>query len=267
MMLGSTPDRNRTCNLRIRSPLLYPIELRARALRSREFDFRSAVLDSRRQYLPRYEPALERQVIGKPISNTAHGKPARPDPEFRHFGVDFAATLALGRAVSDMMIPTFGIFVIRSCAKWPLIQSEPTLYQPSFEHSGYWGCSVGEWRVFENSVLVMKPVNDSTPVDLPTADRRNEGRRPYKCRQRVAFGQWSSIPAPEAFTDVQFADLSISGGSFFLPSIPNGKVLLIELGVQPTFVYVQAEIKHITPELIKGEFVFVVGCQFTGRIA
>jgi hypothetical protein len=25
----STPDRNRTCNLRIRSPLLYPIELRA----------------------------------------------------------------------------------------------------------------------------------------------------------------------------------------------------------------------------------------------
>lgn len=28
----STPGRNRTCNLRIRSPLLYPIELRARAL-------------------------------------------------------------------------------------------------------------------------------------------------------------------------------------------------------------------------------------------
>ncbi len=28
---SSTPGRNRTCNLRIRSPLLYPIELRARA--------------------------------------------------------------------------------------------------------------------------------------------------------------------------------------------------------------------------------------------
>jgi len=29
-MSESTPDRNRTCNLRIRSPLLYPVELRAR---------------------------------------------------------------------------------------------------------------------------------------------------------------------------------------------------------------------------------------------
>src|SRR6185436_14238032 len=32
----STPDRNRTCNHRIRNPVLYPVELRGRARAARE---------------------------------------------------------------------------------------------------------------------------------------------------------------------------------------------------------------------------------------
>lgn len=36
-VICSTPDRNRTCNLRIRSALLYPVELRGRQWAARRF--------------------------------------------------------------------------------------------------------------------------------------------------------------------------------------------------------------------------------------
>jgi hypothetical protein len=65
--------------------------------------------------------------MGKPISNTAYGKPVRPVLEFRHFAACDAATPPFGTAFSGTIITTIGKMVIRSCAKWPLVQFEPTL--------------------------------------------------------------------------------------------------------------------------------------------
>ncbi len=101
----------------------------------------------------------------------------------------------------------------------------------------------------------------------PKIDRRKHSRRPFKRRQGVAFGTWQEVAASEAFIDVEFVDLSVSGCSFRIDSIATTKDVVIELGVPPKLMYVQATIKHMTPETRGEKFTCLIGCQFTGRLA
>jgi hypothetical protein len=99
------------------------------------------------------------------------------------------------------------------------------------------------------------------------ADRRKHTRQAYKRRQNVAFGAWSESPEADAFTSVEFVDLSVSGCAFRIDTISTSKEVVIELGTPPKAMYMQATIKHMTPKIVGEKFTCVVGCQFTGRLA
>ena len=113
----------------------------------------------------------------------------------------------------------------------------------------------------------MKPVEGASHRGEPKIDRRKHSRQPYKRRQGVAFGTWDEVAASDAFIDVEFVDLSVAGCSFRIDSIATTKDVVIELGAPPKLMYVQATIKHMTPETGGEKFTCLIGCQFTGRLA
>ena len=89
--LSSTPDRSRTCNLRFRRPLLYPVELRVQVLKilvnHAHQHLSTSAFDTRYPRPCPQQPFSRNGVMSK-TDSTARGvanKPAKPYPEFPLF--------------------------------------------------------------------------------------------------------------------------------------------------------------------------------------
>lgn len=98
-------------------------------------------------------------------------------------------------------------------------------------------------------------------------ERRRGERRHYRSRQRVAPAELGEIPPPDEFREVDCADLSVSGFSFYAPKPPDYRSLVVGLGDETTTIYLNAVVVRWTEVRREFDTVYLVGCQFTGRMA
>lgn len=97
------------------------------------------------------------------------------------------------------------------------------------------------------------------------AERRRSPRRPYRYRQLIApCGE--QMPAAEDFIEVDCADISAGGLSFYYPERPAFSQVIVALGQAPFLTHFKAKVVRVVDLSNEAENRFLVGCQFTGRV-
>ncbi len=121
----------------------------------------------------------------------------------------------------------------------------------------------------------------------PMGDRRQERRSRFVAMQRIAFRRTPGIPDEAEFIEVPCHDLTRGGFSFFLPSEPSFRFLVVALGAAPNVIYVSARETHTEQVLVyesglierfgegsvpdetqtkAARRMFLVGCTFIERL-
>jgi hypothetical protein len=90
----------------------------------------------------------------------------------------------------------------------------------------------------------------STATDGCGSERRRERRLRFVSTQRVALRRAPGIPDESEFIEIQCHDLTRKGFSFFLPSEPSLRFLVVALGIPPNVIYISARITHTEPVLV-----------------
>ena len=98
------------------------------------------------------------------------------------------------------------------------------------------------------------------------ADRRAYPRHPYPHKQRIAYTNRTQRFEDLEFDFVEFFDISVEGFSFFIRGLPNGDYVVAELGHSSNFIYVEAEIRHVTPHTHRGALLMQIGCHYLRRL-
>jgi hypothetical protein len=115
------------------------------------------------------------------------------------------------------------------------------------------------------AVLSTEPPQPQTAVER-RRERRGQPRRPFPFVQLVARVQPGSFPGPDEFVSVQFQELSVNGCSFLLETAPDAEAYVVALGIQPSPIYVIAQVVYALRRSNDAELRYVVGCEFTKRI-
>lgn len=102
--------------------------------------------------------------------------------------------------------------------------------------------------------------------DGPHAERRRKPRRSYPYIQMVAPVLNGVMPATDMFKAMRCKDISAGGFSFLSPVEPDYEQCVAAFGVAPTLTYLMARVVHAKPINVEGDSLYVVGCQYTGRI-
>ena len=112
-------------------------------------------------------------------------------------------------------------------------------------------------------------IESETPTYIPheaLAGRRGEARFTFNASQRVAACAVDKLPTPDEFIGVRRYDLSCKGFSYLVPHPPAYVSIVAELTLPSQRVYLRARVAHITGMTVDGQFMFQVGCEFTGRV-
>ncbi len=97
-------------------------------------------------------------------------------------------------------------------------------------------------------------------------DRRRRPRRLYPFKQSIAPICDGRIPAAGDFTDVQCHDISSGGFSFFSTVPPAADSFVVILGQPPQLTQVTAQVAHVRRVEHDGCRMYLIGCNYTGRI-
>ena len=98
------------------------------------------------------------------------------------------------------------------------------------------------------------------------SDRREQARRAYPYKQRIAPMIDDRLPAQDRFEEVDCRDISAGGFSYLTEVKPDHKEIVVALGVPPSLTYLSATVLHSRPTERDGQPTFVVGCRYTGRV-
>jgi PAS domain S-box-containing protein len=105
-----------------------------------------------------------------------------------------------------------------------------------------------------------------SPMPVPTGgERRRRPRRAYPYTQEVAFFLDGKLPSRAEFIAVRCNDIAAGGFSFFAPAPPPSDSLVVALGTPPKIAYLTAQVAHVTRTEHRGERMFLIGCNYTGR--
>jgi PAS domain S-box-containing protein len=112
--------------------------------------------------------------------------------------------------------------------------------------------------------------NESQPFseipEGPQSERRLKPRRSYPYVQMVAPVIDGRLPNPKMFKAMRCKDIAAGGFSFLSPIKPNYAQCVAAFGVAPSLTYLMARIVHSRPIQHEGETLFIVGCEYTGRV-
>jgi hypothetical protein len=98
-------------------------------------------------------------------------------------------------------------------------------------------------------------------------NRRHRDRMPFPTNQRIAAWGGGAVPGPGAFEEVECHDLSCRGFSYFYPTEPLFRSLVVILsGVAGHTLYMAAEVRHCREGFWNRQRQFLVGCRFVGKI-
>lgn len=101
------------------------------------------------------------------------------------------------------------------------------------------------------------------PVSI---ERRRSRRLPYSGEARIACYDGHSFPDESAFWNVVCRDLSQGGVSFFSTRKPPRSTIVISLP-GATQCVVAARIVHCSGVVLNPQRQYLVGCEFTDRLA
>lgn len=95
---------------------------------------------------------------------------------------------------------------------------------------------------------------------------RSEERYGYQHIQRVVIMDGPRWPHPSEFFPVECRDLSRSGIGFYATTDLTGRNLLVELGREPSRLYMLAQVVHC--RAVPGDPLlrYMVGCRFIKRV-
>jgi hypothetical protein len=113
-----------------------------------------------------------------------------------------------------------------------------------------------EWANYDRS--------QKTASDELKSDRRQFRRCPFQKEQLVAAYDGNNFPTPGKFKSVLCHDISSSGISFYLDTLPQFQLVVVALGIGAETRYMSAEVKRTIPVERDGKPAILVGCSFTG---
>lgn len=120
----------------------------------------------------------------------------------------------------------------------------------------------------ESRELVFDRKGKAHVANLPEGvenNRRDKKRRLYPYVQFIAPWNSSKTPPKEHFFEVRCHDITSGGFSFLTPAPLNFKKLVVGFGRPPAHVYLEAEIRHVTPFCHDGFDMYLTGCEYVGR--
>jgi hypothetical protein len=97
-------------------------------------------------------------------------------------------------------------------------------------------------------------------------ERRRKPRRAYPYVQLVAPVFDGKLPKRNLFHPVRCKDIAAGGFSFLSATKPDYDHCVAAFGVAPSFTYLMAKVVHSHATDVDGEIMYVVGCQYTGRV-
>jgi hypothetical protein len=97
-------------------------------------------------------------------------------------------------------------------------------------------------------------------------DRRRSERRPFPSTQNVAPVDRDGLPPTFAFTPVLCYDLSRTGISFFWPTEPTFKSVVLALSNGERTMHLMAGVRHFREGYWNRQRQFMVGCEFQCRV-
>ncbi len=98
-------------------------------------------------------------------------------------------------------------------------------------------------------------------------ERRRRPRLSYPYRQLVGPIVDGKFPSKEEFSEIECNDIASGGLSFLSDQPPPSKRLVVALGNPPKLTYLTAQVVHVTRVDRDGRYVYLVGCNYTGRAA
>jgi hypothetical protein len=101
---------------------------------------------------------------------------------------------------------------------------------------------------------------------LTKTELRAHSRKMFLRTELIAPYVSARFPDPEDFTEIQCFDISVGGISFFLPSPPEHQKYILALGQAPQVIYTRVQVVRVAMTKLHTMPMYVVGCQFTGRI-
>lgn len=105
------------------------------------------------------------------------------------------------------------------------------------------------------------------PAITVNRDRRRRPRRRYPYRQLVAPVLNGILPAEDQFVELECYDISSGGFSFWSLSPPPSESLVVALGTAPQLTHLTAQIAHVTRGDHNGKRMYLIGCNYVGRVA
>ena len=122
----------------------------------------------------------------------------------------------------------------------------------------------------ESGDLVFR-ANESQPfAELPEGnqkERRRKPRRAYPYIQMVGPVLEGKLPEEDEFRPMRCKDIAAGGFSYLCAKKPSYTQCVVAFGVAPSLTYLMARIVHSRAvEMDGGESMYVVGCQYTGRV-
>jgi diguanylate cyclase (GGDEF)-like protein len=107
---------------------------------------------------------------------------------------------------------------------------------------------------------------DTTTSPLSSSDLRAHERQMFLRTELMAPFKAQRFPAREEFSEIQCFDISVGGISFFLPHPPEQQNYILALGKAPQVIYASVRVVRVAMTKLHTMPMYVVGCQFTGRI-
>ena len=98
-------------------------------------------------------------------------------------------------------------------------------------------------------------------------ERRAKPRRAYPYIQMVGPVYNNQLPTKDEFQPMRCKDIAAGGFSFLCARKPTYEKCVVAFGVAPSLTYLMARVVHSREvSLDTGDTMFVVGCQYTGRV-
>ena len=97
-------------------------------------------------------------------------------------------------------------------------------------------------------------------------ENRASPRRTFQYRQMIAPVTGNAMPSEQDFFEVDCADISAGGLSFYLSYLPDFEKLIVRLGRPPAMTHFAAQVVRHVEKLNGTQRQYLVGCRFLGRV-
>jgi diguanylate cyclase (GGDEF)-like protein len=108
--------------------------------------------------------------------------------------------------------------------------------------------------------------SEAARTKLTTDDLRAHARKLFLRTELIAPYIGARFPAQDEFSEIQCFDISVGGISYFLPKPPDHQTYVLALGQAPHLIYTKAQVVRVAMTKLHTMPMYIVGCQFTGRI-